>query len=87
MKKNALVVCVCATAIAALLFAGGVTTSAVSDEEKAAHVADLIDAIYVQTRTEQTDAQCAEAKAAWDALTDAQKDLVEGENRSGRAHV
>lgn len=78
MKKNALAVCVCA-AIVALLFAGCATTSAVSDEEKAAHVADLIDAIYVQTRTAQTDAQCAEAKAAWDALTDAQKELVEGE--------
>ena len=28
----------------------------------------------------QTDEQCKEAKAAWDALTDAQKELVEGEN-------
>ena len=36
----------------------------------AEHVAELIDAIYVQQRTEDTDAQCAEAKAAWDALTD-----------------
>ena len=80
MKKHVLSVCVCAAALVALLFAGCATTSAVSDEEKAAHVADLIDAIYVQTRTEQTDAQCAEAKAAWDALTDAQKELVEGEN-------
>ncbi|MCR5009963.1 MAG: sirohydrochlorin cobaltochelatase [Clostridia bacterium] len=43
------------------------------------HVADLIDAIYVQEWTEQTDAQCAAAKAAWDALTDEQKELVEGE--------
>ena len=39
----------------------------------------MIDAIYVQKRTEDTDAQCAQAKAAWDALTDAQKELVEGE--------
>ena len=39
----------------------------------------LIDAIYVQTRTDETDAQCTAAKAAWDALTDAQKELVEGE--------
>ena len=52
----------------------------VSDEEAAAHVAELIDAIYVQTRTDETDAQCEEAKKAWDALTDAQKELVEGEN-------
>ncbi|MCR4866191.1 MAG: sirohydrochlorin cobaltochelatase [Lachnospiraceae bacterium] len=52
----------------------------VSDEEKAAEVAALIDAIYVQERTDQTDAQCEAAKKAWDALTDAQKELVEGEN-------
>ena len=51
----------------------------ISDEEAAAHVAELIDAIYVQTRTDETDAQCEEAKKAWDALTDAQKELVEGE--------
>ena len=43
-------------------------------------MADLIDAIYVQQRTDDTDAQCEAAKAAWDALTDAQKELVEGEN-------
>ncbi len=43
------------------------------------HVADLIDAIYVQEWTEKTDEQCAAAKAAWDALTDEQKELVEGE--------
>ena len=52
----------------------------VSDEEKAAEVAELIDAIYVQQRTDKTDEQCAAAKAAWDALTDAQKELVEGED-------
>ncbi len=50
-----------------------------SDEEKAAEAAALIDAIYVQQRTDETDAQCAAAKAAWDALTDAQKEMVEGE--------
>ena len=55
------------------------TPAAETDEEAAARVAALIDAIYVQERTEETDAQCAEAKAAWDALTDAQKELVEGE--------
>ena len=42
--------------------------------------AALIDAIYVQERNDKTDEQCAEAKEAWDALTDAQKELVEGEN-------
>ena len=50
-----------------------------SDQAAADEVAALIDAIYVQTRTENTDEQCAQAKAAWDALTDAQKELVEGE--------
>lgn len=53
-----------------------------ADQEAADRVAALIDAIYVQQRTEDTDAQCAEAKAAWDALTDAQKELVEGEEAS-----
>ena len=51
-----------------------------SDEAAARNCADLIDAIYVQTRTADTDAQCEAAKAAWDALTDDQKKLVEGEN-------
>ena len=51
-----------------------------ADEAAAKNVADLIDAIYVQERTDDTDAQCEAAKAAWDALTDAQKELVEGEN-------
>lgn len=51
-----------------------------SDQAAADHVAELIDAIYVQERTDDTDKQCEEAKAAWDALTDAQKALVEGEN-------
>ena len=50
------------------------------DDQAADHVAELIDAIYVQTRNDDTDAQCAEAKEAWDALTDAQKELVSGEN-------
>ena len=50
-----------------------------ADKEAAAKVAALIDAIYVQQRTETTDADCAAAKAAWDALTDLQKSLVEGE--------
>lgn len=49
------------------------------DQEAADHVAALIDAIYVQERTDDTDAQCAEAKKAWDALTDEQKELVAGE--------
>ena len=51
-----------------------------ADEAAAKNVADLIDAIYVQERNDSTDEQCAAAKAAWDALTDAQKEMVEGEN-------
>ena len=51
-----------------------------ADQAAADEVAALIDAIYVQERNENTDQQCADAKAAWDALTDAQKELVEGEN-------
>ena len=50
-----------------------------ADQEAAKKVADLIDAIYVQERTDETDQQCADAKAAWDVLTDTQKALVEGE--------
>ncbi|MBS7145245.1 MAG: sirohydrochlorin cobaltochelatase [Roseburia sp.] len=52
----------------------------IDDQTAADEVAALIDAIYVQTRNENTDEQCAAAKAAWDKLTDAQKELVEGEN-------
>ena len=54
--------------------------SADADQEAADKVAALIDAIYVQERNDNTDEQCKEAKEAWDALTDAQKELVEGEN-------
>jgi len=52
----------------------------VSDQDAADNVAALIDAIYVQERTDETDAQCTAAKEACDALTDAQKELVAGEN-------
>ena len=48
-----------------------------ADKTAAAAVDELIAAIQVQERTEDTDAQCEAAKAAWDALTDAQKELVE----------
>ncbi|MBO6137862.1 MAG: sirohydrochlorin cobaltochelatase, partial [Lachnospiraceae bacterium] len=51
----------------------------VDDKAAADEVAARIDAIYVQERTAETDAQCEAAKAGWDALTDAQKELVEGE--------
>ncbi len=50
------------------------------DQAAADEVAELIDAIYVQKWTEETDSLCAQAKEAWDKLTDAQKALVEGED-------
>lgn len=60
--------------------AADATTEKDADQKAADEVAALIDAIYVQERTDKTDQQCADAKTAWDALTDAQKELVEGEN-------
>jgi cobalamin biosynthesis Co2+ chelatase CbiK len=56
------------------------SSSAEADKAAADKVAKLIDAIYVQKWTENTEAQCKEAKAEWDKLTEAQKALVEGEN-------
>lgn len=56
------------------------TEEASDDDQKAAdEVAALIDKIYVQERTDITDEDCKAAKEAWDKLTDAQKELVEGE--------
>lgn len=56
----------------------------VSDQEVADNVSALIEAIYVQERTDETDAQCTAAKEAWDSLTDAQKELVEDPDYFGR---
>lgn len=59
------------------------TTEASDDDQKAAdEVAALIDKIYVQERTDTTDEDCKAAKETWDKLTDAQKELVEGEEAS-----
>lgn len=55
------------------------STSEDPDQAAADKVAALIDKIYVQERTDTTDEDCKAAKEAWDALTDAQKALVEGE--------
>ncbi len=59
-------------------------TEEASDDDKAAadKVAALIDKIYVQERNDTTDEDCKAAKEAWDKLTDAQKELVEGEEAS-----
>ena len=59
------------------------TTEASDEDQKAAdNVAALIDKIYVQERNDTTDEDCKAAKEAWDQLTDAQKELVEGEEAS-----
>ena len=59
-------------------------TEEASDDDQAAadEVAALIDKIYVQERNDTTDEDCKAAKEAWDKLTDAQKELVEGEEAS-----
>lgn len=69
-----------ATETASAVETSEAATTEVDDQAAADNVAALIDAIYVQSRTDETDAQCAAAKEASDALTDAQKELVEGEN-------
>lgn len=61
---------------------GAQNETANADQAAADNVAALIDAIYVQQRTEDTDAQCTAAREAWDALTDGQKALVSGESAS-----
>ena len=68
-----------ASSEAASSTAASEVSSEEADEMASKNVADLIDAIYVQERNENTDEQCKAAKDAWDALTDAQKELVEGE--------
>ena len=85
MKKKLTAMLLCTVMAAAML--GSYAAPVLADEAEATeedqaaadHVAELIDAIYVQARTDETDAQCAEAKAAWDALTPEQQELVEGE--------
>ena len=90
MKKKLVILCIAAAMSVSML--GGCGNSATTDSTKtedttkdsdqaaADKVAKLIDDIYVQERTDKTDEQCKAAKEAWDALTDAQKELVEGEN-------
>ena len=83
-KKVVSLVMVCMLAFSMMTGCGNKDTAktdnTTSDQEAADKVADLIDAIYVQERTDKTDEQCEAAKKAWDALTDAQKELVSGEN-------
>ena len=79
MKKLIAFLCAVSMLLSVAVFSGA---DAAADKAAADAVAELIDAIYVQARTKDTDAQCAAAKAAWDALTDEQKELVEGEEAS-----
>ena len=60
------------------------SASADADAAAAAAVDELIAKIQVQERTATTDADCKAAKDAWDALTDAQKELVEEGDYFGR---
>ena len=78
MKKLSLLLALCMLFTLALSGVGG-AFAAEDDQAAADEVAALIDAIYVQQRTDETDEQCAAARAAWDALTPAQRELVEGE--------
>lgn len=89
MKKKTVITILALTLAAAFCLTGCGNSStpqqtaeseADADRKAADEVAALIDAIYVQERTDETDAQCKAAKEAWDALTDEQKELVEGEN-------
>ncbi|MBR2540313.1 MAG: sirohydrochlorin cobaltochelatase [Mogibacterium sp.] len=88
MKKKLLVMLLGLSMILSfsLLTACGSNQEAAPEEEAAsdpvAECAALIDAIYVQEYTDDTYAQCEAAKAAWDALTDEQKEQVEGEEAS-----
>ena len=89
MKKKTVISILALTLAAAFCLTGCGNSSASeqtaeseadADRKAADEVAALIDAIYVQERTDETDGQCKAAREAWDALTDEQKALVEGEN-------
>ncbi len=78
MKRKPLLPMLLALSMTASMLAAP-AAYAKEDQAAADEVAALIDAIYVQERTETTDEDCIAAKEAWDALTDGQKELVEGE--------
>lgn len=82
MKKNLFTKVFAATVAISMFFgfSAYAKDSKEADQKKADKVASLIDAIYVQERNPQTDKQCKAAKKAWDKLTEAQKELVSGEN-------
>ena len=78
MKKQLLPVLLCA-AVGFSFIAGTVCAEEPGEDKAVTEAAALIDSIYVQEWTPETDDLCAEAKAAWNALSDEQKELVEGE--------
>ena len=75
MKK--LIVAILSCVMITSMAAGAAFAEEIDDQALADDAMAKIEAIQVQERTEETDAQCAEAKAAWDALTDEQRDLME----------
>ena len=79
MNKKTMKTLIAGALTASMLFGvcGAATADQTTDQEAADAMMELINAIYVQQRTEETDSQIAAARAAWDALTDAQKELVE----------
>lgn len=70
----------CVLAVGMMLMAAGCGGSGEEEQTAADPVAECnaaIEAIQVQEWTEDTDAQCEAAKAAYDALTDAQKEELD----------
>ena len=85
MKKKLLVMMLGLVMVLSLSLLAGCGSSEeapAEEEDPVAECAALIDAIYVQEYTDDTYSQCEAAKAAWDALTDEQKEQVEGEEAS-----
>lgn len=81
LRKCIVISMACVLAVGMMLMAAGCGGSGEEEEQTAADpVAECnaaIEAIQVQEWTEDTDAQCEAAKAAYDALTDAQKEELD----------
>jgi len=76
MKK--ILAAILTIAMLSMLAAGTAFAEEPADDQALADAAmALIEDIQVQARTEDTDAQIAAAKEAWDALTDEQRELME----------
>ena len=75
MKKLLVIFLACAMVLS--MCAGFVFAEEADDQAAADEAMALIEAIQVQERTDTTDADVEAAKAAWDALTDEQKELME----------